>query len=70
MKYDMVGFSFFITDFYYIFKNGIWEQNRIQNRETWHLPMKMSNLDQFNNKKHLLQCKVKYNDETIKTQDG
>ena len=27
---------------------------------------KISNLVQFNNKKHLLQCKVKYNDETIK----
>ena len=27
-------------------------------------------LCQFNNKKHLLQCKVKYNDETIKIQDG
>ena len=27
---------------------------------------KMSNFVQFNNKKHLLQCKVKYNDKTIK----
>ena len=25
---------------------------------------------QFNNKKHLLRCKVKYNDETIKIKDG
>ena len=25
---------------------------------------------QFNNKRHLLQCKVKYNDEMIKIQDG
>ena len=27
-------------------------------------------LCQFSNKKHLLRCKVKYNDETIKIQDG
>ena len=40
------------------------------NRETEHLLIKMSNFVQFNNKKHLLQCKVKYNDETIKLQDG
>ena len=31
------------------------------NRETGHLLTKISNLDQFNNKKHLLQCKVKLN---------
>ena len=27
-------------------------------------------LCQFNNKKHLLRCQVKYNDETIKIKDG
>ena len=27
-------------------------------------------LCQFSNKKHLLRCKVKYNDETIKIKDG
>ena len=27
-------------------------------------------LCQFNNKKHLLRCKVKHNDETIKKKDG
>ena len=27
---------------------------------------KLSNFVQFNHKKHLLQCKAKYNDETIK----
>ena len=36
------------------------------NREMGYLLTKISNLVQFNNKKHLLQCKVKYNDETIK----
>ena len=36
------------------------------NREIGHLLTKISNFVQFNNKKHLLQCKVKYNDETIK----
>ena len=36
------------------------------NRETEHLLTKMSNFVQFNNKKHLLQCKVKYDDATIK----
>ena len=36
------------------------------NRETGHLLTKISNFVQFNNKKHLLQCKVKYNDETMK----
>ena len=36
------------------------------NREMGNLLTKMSNFVQFNNKKHLLQYKVKYNDETIK----
>ena len=36
------------------------------NSETRHLLTKISNFVQFNNKKHLLQCKVKYNDEMIK----
>ena len=36
------------------------------NKETGHLLTKISNFVQFNNKKHLLQCNVKYNDETIK----
>ena len=36
------------------------------NRETGHLLTKISSFVQFNKKKHLLQCKVKYNDETIK----
>ena len=40
------------------------------NRETGHLLKKNSNIVQFNKKKHFLQCKVKYNDETMKIQDG
>ena len=36
------------------------------NRETGYLLTKISNFVQFNNKKHLLQCKVKHNDEMIK----
>ena len=36
------------------------------NREIGNLLTEISNFVQFNNKKHLLQCKVKYNDETIK----
>ena len=36
------------------------------NKETGHLLTKIFNFVQFNNKKHLLQCKVKYNDETMK----
>ena len=40
------------------------------NRETGHLLTKISNFVQFNKKKHLLQCKVKNNYETIKIQDG
>ena len=36
------------------------------NREIGHLLTKISNLAQFNNTKHLLQCKVKYKDEAIK----
>ena len=39
-------------------------------RENGHLLTKISNFVQFSNKKHLLQCKVKYNDETIIIQDG
>ena len=50
--------SLFITNFCYTFKCK-W------NREIGHLLTKISNFVQFNNKKHLLQCKVKYNDETI-----
>ena len=40
------------------------------NRETGHLLTTISNFLQFNNKKHFLQCKVKYNDEKIKISDG
>ena len=40
------------------------------NRETGHLLITISNFFQFNNKKHFLQCKVKYNDEKIKISDG
>ena len=36
------------------------------NRETGLWLKKSSNFVQFNKKKRLLQCKVKYNDETIK----
>ena len=36
------------------------------NRETKHLLTKISNFVRFNNKKHLFQCKGKYNDKTIK----
>ena len=36
------------------------------NRVTGHLLAKISNFVQFNNKKHLLQCKVKYNVKTMK----
>ena len=36
------------------------------NRETGHLLKKISNFVQFKNNKHLLQCKVKCNDKTIK----
>ena len=32
-------------------------------RETEHLLTKISDFVPFNKKKHLLQCKVKYNDE-------
>ena len=35
------------------------------NREIRHLLIKISNFIQFNNKKHLLQCMAKYNDETV-----
>ena len=40
------------------------------NRETGHMLTKMFKFFQFNKRKHLLHCKVKYNDETIKVQDG
>ena len=42
------------------------------NREIGHLLTKNSsqNLVQFNQQKHLLQCRFKYNDGTIKIQDG
>ena len=36
------------------------------NRENQAFADKNFYLCQFNNKKHLLRCKVKYNDETIK----
>ena len=36
------------------------------NRENGYLLPKISNFVQFNSKKHLLQCNLKYNDETIK----
>ena len=63
---EMVNYSFFITNFYYIF-SGVkckW------NRETRNLLTKKFYLCQFSNKKHLLRCKVKNNDETIKIKDG
>ena len=53
----MVECSLFIKDSCYISKC---------NREISHLFTKISNFVQFNNKKQLLQCKVKYNEETIK----
>ena len=62
MQMKMVKCSFFITNFYYIFSSVKWS------RETRHLQTKISTC-QFSNKKHLLQCKVKYNDETIKIKD-
>ena len=37
------------------------------NRQNGHLLTEISNFVQFNNKKHVLQCKVKYNDKTIET---
>ena len=40
------------------------------NRENQAFADKNFYLCQFNNKKYLLQCKVKYNDETIKIKDG
>ena len=55
----MVECSLFIKDFCYISKCKC-------NREISHLFTKISNFVQFNNKKHLLQCKVKYNEEAIK----
>ena len=35
------------------------------NREIGQMWTKISNLVQFNDKKHLLQCKFEYNDNTI-----
>ena len=35
------------------------------NRETGQMWIKTSNFVQFNNQKHLLQCKCKYDDNTI-----
>ena len=35
------------------------------NRETGQMWTKISNFVQFSNEKHLLQCKFKYNDNTI-----
>ena len=64
MQMKMVKCSFFITNFYYIFSNVKCKWNS----ETRHLLTKISTC-QFSNKKHLLQCKVKYNDETIKIKD-
>ena len=36
------------------------------NREIGHLLTKISNFVHFDNKKHLFQCMVEYNDETMK----
>ena len=58
----MIECSLFITNFCYIFSNA----NGIEKSEIGNLLTEISNFVQFNNKKHLLQCKVKYNDETIK----
>ena len=55
--------SLFITNFCDIFKCK-------STGEIGHLLTKIFNFVQFNNKKNLLQRKVKYNDETIKIQDG
>ena len=55
----IVEYPLFITNFWYKFSNlyGI-EKSGICGQ-------KISNIVQFNNKKHLLQCKVKYNGKTI-----
>ena len=53
--------GFFLTNFCYIFSNA----NGIEKPDRY-LLTKISNFVQFNSKKHLLQCKVKHNDETIK----
>ena len=60
----MVEQSFFITNLRYIFSNVN------VNGDTGHLLTKSSNFVQFNNEKHLLQCKVEFNNETIKIKDG
>ena len=49
--------SLFIVNFCYIYFQ--W------NREIGHLLTKISNFVQCSNGKHLLQCKAKYDDETI-----
>ena len=58
----MVECSFFITNVYNIFPNVKCKWNR----ETRHLLTKNSTFVNSINRKHLLQCKVKCNDETIK----
>ena len=55
---------FFHNEFLLYFVKCKW------NRETRHSMKKISNFVQFNNKNHLLQCKVKHNDEIIKIQNG
>ena len=40
------------------------------NRETGQMQTKISNFVQFINKKHLLQCKFKYNDNTTEIEDS
>ena len=60
----VVECSFYITNFYYKFSNiNKW------NREAGRLLTKISIVVEFKNKKHLLQCKVKYNDKTLKIYD-
>ena len=54
----MVECSLFIINLLYIFKCK-W------NRETGHFLTKISIIVQFTSKKHLLQCKVKYDEPTI-----
>ena len=60
LKTDEDGQMFFVCKefFLYIFKCK-WD------REPGHVLTKISNFIQFNNKKHLLQCNVKYNDGMI-----
>ena len=54
----MVECSLFIINLFYIFKCK-W------NSEIGHLLTKISNIVQFNSKKHLLQCKVKYDESSV-----